>query len=53
MEGTPFVPGAAERVLRPLAAGVGVFLGLGRMVALYYRSSTSYQIRKHIRYLYF
>ena len=27
--------------------------GLGRIVALYYRSSTSYQIHYHSRYLYF
>jgi hypothetical protein len=31
----------------------GVAIGLGRIVALYYRSSTSYQIRQHIRCLYF
>ena len=30
-----------------------VGIGLGRIVALHYRSSTLYQIRKHIRCLYF
>jgi hypothetical protein len=30
-----------------------VLLGFGRIVALHCRSSTSYQIREHIRYLYF
>ena len=30
-----------------------VWLGLGRIVALYHRSSTLYHIRYHIRYLYF
>ena len=30
-----------------------VVIGLGRIVALYCRSSTSYQICEYIRYLYF
>ena len=31
----------------------GLQVGLGRIVALYYRSSTSYQIHQHIRCLCF
>jgi hypothetical protein len=39
---------------RPTGAGwLGAGLGLGRTVALYYRSSTLYHIREHIRCLYF
>jgi hypothetical protein len=30
-----------------------VFIGLGRIFPLYYRSSTSYHIHEHIRYLFF
>ena len=33
--------------------GSAVEVGLGRIVALHYRSSTLYQIRLHIRNLYF
>jgi hypothetical protein len=31
----------------------GLQVGLGRIVALHHRSSTSYQIHEHIRFLYF
>ena len=36
-----------------LAAQYGVAPGLGRVVNLHHRSSTSYQIHKHIRHLCF
>ena len=41
--------GAHEAAPRSPREEVGI--GLGRIFALYYRSSTSYQIRQHIRYL--
>jgi hypothetical protein len=45
------VAGVAVRVLHQL--GVDVHLGFARIVALYHRSSTPYQVFFHIRYLYF
>jgi hypothetical protein len=46
-----FRPGAGWEKRLPLAEGVS--LGLGRVVALYCRSSTSYRNREHIQHLYF
>jgi hypothetical protein len=52
---------ATERPAAPGAGGsdsakrraVLAAVGLGRVAAFYHRSSTSYQIHDHIRYLYF
>ena len=41
----------ATRLAETLPAGAGV--GFGRIIALYYRFSTSHQIHSDIRYLYF
>ena len=42
-----------EEKLRTVFERFGVVIGLGRIVALYYGSSTLYHIHKHIRYICF
>ena len=53
---TPLHPAAAKGHLAMvrllLARGAAVDAGLGRIVALHFRSSTLYRNREHIRYLY-
>ena len=59
-----FTLGRRAATERPTAPGAGgsdsakrravlTAVGLGRVAAFYHRSSTSYQIHDHIRYLYF
>jgi hypothetical protein len=49
----PDLSALVELAATALALGAAARLGLGRIVALYHRSSTLHQIHEHIRFLLF